>query len=219
MRNQLLGICAISLAIPALTASAQEVTADRVTVIRVYDSFGVPGRELRITKESVRAIFASAGVAIEWKSCPLAPVSDPQTAACQERLAANELVLRLLPSPAGKTRGRMTLGDSLVDRQIEGGVLLTVYPALVSEISGGPHGEPRLLAFVIAHEIGHLLLGSTTHPGTGVMRPVWSSEELLRDSPANWRFSAREARQMREHVIVHGKQTEAHEAADTPEQP
>jgi hypothetical protein len=39
-------------------------------------------------------------------------------------------------------------------------------------------GEARVLAYVMAHEIGHLLLGSNAHSEVGIMKPRWSAIEL-----------------------------------------
>lgn len=39
-------------------------------------------------------------------------------------------------------------------------------------------GEGRVLAYVMAHEIGHLLLGSNAHSEMGIMKPRWSAVEL-----------------------------------------
>jgi hypothetical protein len=55
-----------------------------------------------------------------------------------------------------------------------------------------------LLGRAIAHEIGHLLLGSAEHPRLGLMRALWSHDELRGRKPAHWGFSAREAAQMRQ---------------------
>jgi hypothetical protein len=42
---------------------------------------------------------------------------------------------------------------------------------------------------VMAHEIGHLLLGSNSHSETGLMREIWSLKDLTRNRPDDWLFS------------------------------
>ena len=37
---------------------------------------------------------------------------------------------------------------------------------------------PALLGRVMAHEIGHILLGTHAHSRTGIMRAVWTDHEL-----------------------------------------
>ena len=52
------------------------------------------------------------------------------------------------------------------------------------------HNPPTYeeLRGTIAHEIGHLLLGSTTHTPTGLMRGAWSDVELRQERPEDWVF-------------------------------
>jgi hypothetical protein len=54
-----------------------------------------------------------------------------------------------------------------------------------------------LLGRAIAHEMGHLLLGSSRHTTSGLMRAFWSHEELRGLKPAHWGFSRREADRIR----------------------
>jgi hypothetical protein len=61
---------------------------------------------------------------------------------------------------------------------------------------GGVDGA-ILLARAIAHEIGHLLMGTTQHASNGLMRAVWSQAELRRKAAADWEFSKAEAQAMR----------------------
>jgi hypothetical protein len=56
------------------------------------------------------------------------------------------------------------------------------------------HG--RLLGYAIAHEIGHLLLGTTDHTRVGLMRGRWTHESGA-DKPAQWVFSSAQAISMR----------------------
>jgi len=48
----------------------------------------------------------------------------------------------------------------------------------------------QLLGFAVAHEVGHLLLGTNTHAAAGLMRAVWSRSDIQRNHPADWLFTA-----------------------------
>ena len=87
----------------------------------------------------------------------------------------------------------------MLDREQRGGVLMTVDVFPVRTIAGQASTPvPTLLGRAIAHEIGHLLLGSAEHPRFGLMRALWSHDELRGVKPAHWGFSRREGAQMRE---------------------
>jgi hypothetical protein len=62
----------------------------------------------------------------------------------------------------------------------------------------------------MAHELGHLLLGSNSHASTGIMRAHWQGEEPRRLSRGNLLFTNEQADQMRGSVIAIqlGKSTE-----------
>jgi hypothetical protein len=57
---------------------------------------------------------------------------------------------------------------------------------------------------VLAHEIGHLLLGTSHHAEHGLMRPNWTDQELRRAIGLEWHFSISEARRMRAAIITRG---------------
>ena len=49
-----------------------------------------------------------------------------------------------------------------------------------------------VLGSAIAHEVGHLLLGTPTHGVSGLMREVWTEEELALGREEDWLFTPSE---------------------------
>jgi hypothetical protein len=91
-------------------------------------------------------------------------------------------------------RGAHVMGTAIVDDDGPS-VLASVYAATVADRSaksGVP--QPTILGRVIAHEIGHLLLGSNSHSAHGLMRASW---DVRWPHPSEWRFSAADAAAMR----------------------
>ena len=122
---------------------------------------------------------------------------------CERGPAPAELVLRLVQSRDARdsqaargylrSAGLLPLGDALVDRHTQSGVLATIYldrVRLLAQAAGVT--VARLLGHAIAHEIGHLLLASNAHGADGLMRAIWSSQEVRRDRPRDWIFSEQE---------------------------
>ena len=58
-------------------------------------------------------------------------------------------------------------------------------------------GLADILGNVMAHELGHLLLGSNSHAGTGIMRAHWQGEELRRLSQGGLWFTNEQGDHMR----------------------
>ena len=110
--------------------------------------------------------------------------------------AGRDLMLRLVDRAPVEGERMVALGESMLDREQRGGVLMTVDVFRVRAVAEGVTASV-LLGRTIAHEIGHLLLGSGEHARLGLMRALWSRDELRGLKPAHWGFSSREAAQMR----------------------
>ncbi len=54
-------------------------------------------------------------------------------------------------------------------------VITVMYDRLLVTGAGRPRLVPALLAHVLAHEIGHILLGTDSHAKTGIMKARWTS--------------------------------------------
>lgn len=108
-------------------------------------------------------------------------------------------MLRLVDRAPATDERIVALGESMLDREQRGGVLMTVdlFPVRAVAARAGTN-IATLLGRAIAHEVGHLLLGSAEHPRLGLMRALWSHDELRGVKPAHWGFSSREAAQMRQ---------------------
>jgi hypothetical protein len=97
------------------------------------------------------------------------------------------------PQPAGDA-----LGDAVVDTITGRGSLGTVYVNRVKSLARASRtSESELLGRVIAHETGHLLLGRTGHPASGLMRGSWARRVLADRRDRDWTFSVEESRTLR----------------------
>jgi hypothetical protein len=157
--------------------------------VRVYDGYGVPDQELAVAKATAQHIFAGAGVAIQWKSCP-----------CESRVGPAELVIRIGAAPS--TSVPASLGFSYVDVSQRGGTLATVFADRVKALAAGPRvDEGQLLGRAMAHELGHLLIGTLDHNRAGLMRGLWTTIDLQNDRPWDWTFSHGESARMRQAIV------------------
>ena len=126
------------------------------------------------------------------------PGGDGGAACTEPLLAGRDMMLRLVDRVPATDERIVALGESMIDREQRGGVLMTVDLFPVRAVTGRTSTSlSTLLGRAVAHEIGHLLLGSAEHPRLGLMRALWSHDELRGLKPAHWGFSAREAAQMR----------------------
>jgi hypothetical protein len=69
-------------------------------------------------------------------------------------------------------------GQTFQDAAGEGNYVLIYYAGIKAFRSATPVPAGELLGCVIAHELGHLLLGTASHSASGLMSAVWQDPEL-----------------------------------------
>ena len=166
--------------------------------VRVYDQGTMPAADQTVALRAAAGVLAAAGIDVTWLLCgENASASNPGR--CEIPLGATELSLRLVRLPGvPSARGQLQLGYSLVDTRIAEGKLATVYVNRVHWLAVRAGADTAVVSgFAIAHETGHLLLGTNAHSASGLMRAVWSRAELERAELADWLFSPEQAAQMR----------------------
>jgi hypothetical protein len=167
-------------------------------VVRTYtqpDS----GGDMRTARRTASAILGRASIEVDWLECGLTADVTEASDACRQPLRWNELILRILPADSVDPRRHLsTLGFAFVDVDAGGGSLATVFTDRVALMAGSA-GVDRaaLLGGAMAHEIGHLLLGTNQHASRGLMRASWSSSDLRRSLATQWLFGGKEGDLMR----------------------
>ncbi len=187
-------MAAVVLTIPVAAVAETTDAPVRATVrVRTFNYFGVSANDLQIARTHAEGILREAGIEVSWLDC--AVDRDP----CTQPLDGTDLMLRLGSADQASPSRRVSMGFSLVTSENgEAPRLATVHANRVTSVARGARIDMRaLLGRVIAHEIGHLLLNTTQHASTGVMRAAWSRAELRRDAPGDWTFLVDEAGTMR----------------------
>lgn len=182
-----------ALALPPAAQAADPVRfAPHTTlVVRVYDGVGLATRDVREANRVASEILSEAGVDLRWRLCP---DFDEGPDACRQPLAANEAVLRIIPAAAQMTAEPASLGFTLLDRTGRQAILSTVFMDRILDVAMRAKVDPTLLAGrAMAHEIGHLLLGTSGHARAGLMRAFWSDDTLRSRTREDWFLLPEEA--------------------------
>jgi hypothetical protein len=187
----------------AQAGEGEELPVNMALTVRTYDTVGVAARDLSAAQTTAGHLFADIGIRLAWMNCGATRHRRSNASPrCDEPVDGAEVILRL--DAAGQDqRDTVSMGFSLVDsRHGSAAVLATVFADRVLGISRGGGIDHRvLLGLAMAHEIGHLLLSTTAHAATGVMRAVWSQAALRRATPADWRFLDPDARIMQDELM------------------
>jgi hypothetical protein len=164
-------------------------------VVRSYNKFGVPPRELATALETARAILNSAAIDLVWREC----------GQCDDRPGERELIVRIVAATAQAEPE--SLGYSLIDIRKRSGSLATIFADRVESMATAAEFDPGvLLGRTIAHELAHLLIGTTEHSAHGLMRARWNRAELDRDRQPDWMLSPDEGRRMRRGLVARARQ-------------
>jgi hypothetical protein len=178
--------------VTTLLATSPAVAGDSHVVVRVYDMATTNARARAAALRAAEHAIASADVRVHWRDCSRGGAAHP----CRGARNAGELVIRILPTSAPGNAPE--LGVASIDSSGRTAVIATVYYDVVRRVSTRTGLDTEaLLGRAIAHEIGHLLLGAPGHGRSGLMRPLWTDDELTQDRPGDWTFSDEESRQLR----------------------
>jgi hypothetical protein len=154
----------------------------RILVTNNYD--GLSARALGDAKEVTEMLFKIGGIRIEWidqldADVPLVIAFPPAGGAERLDLKAHVLAQTFRSTNDGPGGRALVFVDRIEKRAQSARI------------------EPtRLLAAVMAHELGHMLLADA-HSDTGLMRPNWGDRDLQLIDMGALRFSAGEPDRIR----------------------
>jgi hypothetical protein len=155
--------------------------------VRVYDGVGLRTGDRDRALDAATQLLGTVSVRVTWRQCPA-----EGDALCQSHLADGERVVRVVNSsgPARSWESK-PLGDAVVHAATASSVLATAYANRIESRAGRCGVDPYLLlGRVVAHELRHVLTADTAHSRTGLMRELWTCEELRANRREDWAFPA-----------------------------
>jgi hypothetical protein len=167
-----------------LTSWAQAKTTTTLTILLFNSSKASPAI-LDRTKQRIDDIFNKSGIGLAWTDCP-APPGTAGPPICRSESAPGEIRVRI------------------VDRQLKSYLSDNAFGFAISPIWATVYYESALrlarsftnldsnisviLSCLIAHEIGHLLLGQKSHAVDGIMRARWEAGQIQQAMKGSLRF-------------------------------
>jgi len=212
-----LGIVAGLLFAPCSSGTARADTAPQQTpslkiTVLVSDYAQVPRGILAGAIRQTMRIFHEAGIETAWVNCT-APAPEAQAdAACFQPLRPTYLVLRIHPrfQDADGIFRETTLGFSLLAAERGRSAHASIFYDYVEDLAhSGDASRDQILGHAIAHEFGHLLLGTMGHSLTGLMRARWDRADLLLATVERLKFTSQQAEVIRANVRARMRLQEA----------
>jgi len=136
--------------------------------------------EANLARAAVSKVFEGIGVSIEWQaygdSCPVASGAIIISLSCD--------------TPWSQHPGALAYA-----RPYEGTHIVVFYDRVRARAA--PAQVRCLLAYVVAHEIAHVLEGITRHSSIGIMKAVWDQRDYFEMARKSFRFAQEDA------VLIH----------------
>jgi hypothetical protein len=179
-------------------------SAEQLRVV-VYDQARLPKNVTRTALENLRRIFHQAGIEIEFVAGDAAaseaslitypappPKGREQEAAC---LARRDIALEIVAVTPGAVKSSI-LG--MAQPLARAGLNARVFDDRIQDAARRENRTHAVvLAHVIAHEIGHVLLRTNAHSGGGLMSARWTAFEYSHIARSFMFFTADQSRSMR----------------------
>jgi hypothetical protein len=178
------------------------LAAEDPITIRVYNFAAISAGEIARAEQGADEIFARANVRLAWLDCTYVG-GKPADPTCNAISGPSVLNLRLLPAQMEPKQGlpKGIFGFSLMSTTGGFSSTTNVYVDRVSTIADGrKYRQPVVLGAIIAHELGHLLLGIGSHSKAGLMSLPWGPKALTAADQGTLSFSKKESSQL-EHAV------------------
>ncbi len=177
------------------TVFAAENELVPILTVQVYNYSQASPAVLTGAEREADRILGEAGVRAVWLECPVGPSGVMPKGPCDKELDATDVRLRVLAAP-----NQHEYQDSVFG--------FTIHPAFASvyyEFAMRRAKTDRaaseitiILGGVIAHELGHLLLGTNGHSRAGIMQPRWEPNQVQQLMMGSLLFTPEQSKLMRE---------------------
>jgi hypothetical protein len=199
-----------------LTGIAQSISAG-VTVsslkitVRVFNFAQVSTETWNVAQKVATGIFSRTAIDVVWLDCSLTAAGNYTLPNCERPWELTELILRIVPVSAA-TRAQFGDGTLGIAAHSEKGTpaSASIFYGRVKELAkGGRASIEVILGHAVAHEIGHLLLGSNSHSSRGLMRASWNRQELQQAVAGELLFTQGEVARIREGLVKPAQHAES----------
>ena len=204
MRKTRTGFTGLSLLLSVVGLGAQSREPGLRIEVHIYNYSAFSAEMLFRAEQETARVFERVGVATIWLVCHPTSQGEARHEACALPDAPTRLTIRLF-SNSMANRGRLgpdVFGYALLPANEGFGLVANVYADRIRELPDGGECAGVILGRVIAHELGHLLLGKHAHSAAGIMHTPWIGQDLKPHQEGMMQFLPGEAKRIREQVLA-----------------
>ena len=171
-----------------LTGGAAAETRPSIAVV-VHNQSAVSDDCIARAKADVVRIYGDAGVDVLWM--------DPAMV-----MPVPTFTIRLLIRPRPiEAQGRI-MGTAIGATHDTSGSAFVFYQEVLKTAHDRQQDVARVLAYAMAHEMGHLMLPAPAHAASGIMRADWNGDDFRHIADGSLAFTPEQARAIQTKVVV-----------------
>ncbi len=208
MRFALLVALVVAVGGDRIAAARDADDSPRDITVQIHDYVHLPPGALAAASDVVTRVYKSIGVHTDW----LTPMRQEEFGGSTSRKAGGPAshdgksapiaqITVIVLTPAMTERGHIPEGilgfAAVATDGVIGRIAYVIYDRVQQQASTGAIDETDLFGLVMAHEIGHLLLGPGSQSDAGLMKGHWDGDDLRRFRMITPQFSSREALEVR----------------------
>lgn len=184
-----LGLIVLLSSLVLAASGKRELVRFRVSV---FNSSPISHDTIERAEGEASRVFRDVGIEIIWLNCPQDTVREAVLGRCVEVSFPLHLHLGILRGSRGLKVSTVGISFSGDDGQ---GCHADLFNEAIQHLREETHVSASvILGHAMAHELGHLLLGTNSHSSIGLMRARWDREDLAKASRGNLRFSQEQSR-------------------------
>jgi hypothetical protein len=143
--------------------------------------------------------FAQAGLRFQWTDCSVRHSPDLYSA-CEYEPVSGQIRVRILPRHLNHNFQDSVSGFAVAPTYAS--LYYESAQRLVQTETDASSNISMILGCLMAHEIGHLLLGEGQHTASGIMQASWDILQVQNALRGTLGFSYQQARRMRQSTVV-----------------
>jgi len=163
--------------------------------VRLYNYAGAPQDTISSAQRQATQTLLRAGVRLLWLQCTLNEQGSAEDRRCHQVRGPAAIWLRICPAEMMPKGGLPpgVFGFSLMPEQGPAMTAWVYYHRLEELADRIEFRKDLLLGSMMAHELGHLLLGVNSHSTKGIMSLPWERETLQCALQGKLRFTSEQA--------------------------
>jgi hypothetical protein len=197
------GLRCLSLLLTLGGLDARSREPDLEVDVLIYNYSTVSKATLTQAEHVADEILQAARVKIVWLDCPVSRQEAARNRTCAPSRAHPRLQLQVLTNSMADAleTSKDTFGLALLPANASFGTVAYVYADRARLLAEQSEFDV-ILGRVIAHELGHLLLGNNSHSAVGIMKALWHTRDLEPTREASMYLVPIEAKKIHAQVLA-----------------